>query len=103
MNSLSLEVAGLGGTNRFVRSIVNSTVFLPFKWGTVFSLHGELGHIEGFGGKEVPIDEKFFLGGINTIRGYGGRTVSPFITSTCPPSTATARDPYHQPGVYRWR
>lgn len=83
MNSLSVELAGLGGTNRFARYIGNTTVFFPAPWGTVFSLRGELGHIQGIG-KDVPIDEKFYLGGINTIRGYGGRTVSPFNTNSVP-------------------
>lgn len=76
MNSLSVEFAGIGGTNRYARYIGNTTVFFPIMWGTVFSLHGELGHIQGIG-KEIPIDEKFYLGGINTLRGYSGRTVSP--------------------------
>ena len=82
INGLSVEFAGLGGTNRFLRYVGNTTMFFPFKWGTVFSLRGEIGHIQGIGGRELPIDEKFYLGGINTIRGYGGRTVSPFISST---------------------
>ena len=78
MNSLSLEFAGLGGTTRFLRTIGSSTLFFPFKWGTVFSLRGELGNIQALG-KTLPIDEKFYLGGINTVRGYGGRTVSPSV------------------------
>jgi len=81
INNLSIEYAGLGGTNRFVRYIGNTQVFFPFKWGTVFSIRGEFGYIEGVG-KDVPIDEKFYLGGINTIRGYNGRTVSPYRITT---------------------
>jgi outer membrane protein insertion porin family len=77
INSVSTEFAGLGGTSRFVRSIANTTVFFPVKWGT-FSLRGEIGYIGGYGGKDVPIDEKFYLGGINTVRGYASRTVSPY-------------------------
>jgi outer membrane protein insertion porin family len=80
VNSLSVEFAGLGGTNRYARFIGNTTYFHPVIWGTVLSLRGELGYIRGVG-KEVPIDEKFYLGGINTIRGYGGRKVSPFVNS----------------------
>ncbi|SNB45009.1 outer membrane protein assembly factor BamA [Geobacter sp. DSM 9736] len=80
VNNLSVEVAGLGGTSRYARYIGNTTVFFPAWWGTVFSLRGEVGHIQGIG-KQVPIDEKFFLGGINTIRGYAGRTVSPVNTN----------------------
>jgi outer membrane protein insertion porin family len=89
VNSLSVEFAGLGGTNRFLRPIANTALFFPFKWGTVLSLRGELGYIDGRG-KQLPIDEKFYLGGINTVRGYGDRTVSPFETNdvfTAQPST----------------
>ncbi len=77
VNTLSVEYAGLGGTNKFARYIGNTVVFFPFKWGTVFSVRGELGYIQGLG-MDVPFDEKFYLGGINTLRGYNARTVSPY-------------------------
>jgi len=80
VSNLSLEFAGLGGTNRFIRYIGDSRVFYPAFWGTVFSLSGSLGHIQGLG-RVIPIDEKFYLGGINTIRGYSGRTVCPVISN----------------------
>lgn len=79
VNSLSVEVAGLGGTSRFAKYIGSTTVFFPAWWGTVFSLRGEMGHVQGIG-KTVPIDELFYLGGINTLRGYSGRTVCPVQT-----------------------
>jgi outer membrane protein insertion porin family len=75
-NNLSLEFAGLGGTNKFIRYIGETRLFYPAFWGTVVSLHGAFGYIQSLG--NVPIDEKFYLGGINTLRGYNGRTVSPF-------------------------
>lgn len=78
INNLSVEYAGLGGSNRFARYLGDTALFFPFKWSTVFTLKGQLGYIQGVGGREVPIDEKFFLGGINTIRGYNGRSVSPY-------------------------
>ncbi len=81
INNLSIEFAGLGGSNRFVRYLADSTYFHPAFWDTVFSLHGSFGYIEGMG-REIPIDEKFYLGGINTLRGYAGRTVSPYVSST---------------------
>ena len=76
-NSLSIEYAGLGGTTRFVRSIAKTAQFFPVGFGTVFMIQGTLGHIQDTGAK-IPLDEKFYLGGINTLRGYGSRTVSPF-------------------------
>jgi len=95
VNNLSVEFAGLGGTNRFLRSIGNTQVFFPFKWGTVFSLRGELGYIDGLG-KVVPIDERFYLGGISTMRGYSGRTVSPYKVTT---STTPVCNSYNIDGV----
>ena len=76
MDTLSVEFAGLGGTNRFLRYITEHTLFYPVAWGSVASLRGTLGYIQGLG-KDVPIDEKFYLGGINSLRGYSSRTVSP--------------------------
>jgi outer membrane protein insertion porin family len=76
MDSLSVEFAGLGGTNRYLRYITEHTVFYPVGWGSVASLRGTLGYIQGLG-KTVPIDEKFYLGGISSLRGYSARTVCP--------------------------
>ena len=76
-NSLSVEYAGLGGTNKFVRSIAKTAQFFPVGFGSVFMMQGTLGYIQETGAK-LPLDEKFYLGGINTLRGYGSRTVSPF-------------------------
>ncbi|MCM2356572.1 MAG: outer membrane protein assembly factor BamA [Geobacteraceae bacterium] len=86
VNGLSVEFAGLGGTNRFLRFIGNTRAYFPVIWGTVFSLHGELGYVDGLG-KEVPIDERFYLGGINTLRGYRSREVGPNVSSPAPVST----------------
>jgi outer membrane protein insertion porin family len=75
--TLSAEYAGLGGNQRFVRFIGESAYYIPFKWNTVFSLRGTMGYIIR-NGKDIPTDEKFYLGGINTIRGYSSRSVSPY-------------------------
>jgi len=80
ISNLSAEYAGIGGNQRFVRFIGDTSVFFPLMWNTVLSVRGTLGYIMQ-NGKEIPIDEKFYLGGINTIRGYSSRTVCPVITS----------------------
>jgi outer membrane protein insertion porin family len=77
-SSISAEYAGLGGNQRFTRFIGQSGVYFPLIWKTVLSVRGELGFMMR-DGKDIPIDEKFYLGGINTIRGYSSRTVSPVV------------------------
>ena len=68
-HSLSLEYAGglLGGDNRFYRVVSDHSAFFPVVWSTVFSLHLRLGYL---GGREVPLSERFIVGGINTVRGF---------------------------------
>jgi len=85
--TLSAEYAGLGGNQRFARFIGQSAFFYPLMWNTVLSLRGELGYMMRMG-KEIPIDEKFYLGGISTLRGYSSRTVSPTRTSFVPSTDA---------------
>lgn len=80
-NSLSVEFAGLGGTSRFLRYITQTSQYVPVGFGTVFMLRGTFGYIQEIG-KKISIDEKFYLGGINTIRGYASRTVSPYVLTT---------------------
>jgi len=83
MNTLSVEFAGLGGTNRYLRYVTEHTLFHPVLWG-VGSVRGTLGYVQSLGGKEIPIDEKFYLGGISSLRGYSPRTVSPNKTTLVP-------------------
>ncbi len=74
----SWEFAGLGGTERFSKYVADARYFWPWKWGTVFSAHGQIGYVHDLGGDdEVPIDERFFLGGIYSLRGFQSREVGP--------------------------
>ena len=77
ISNLSLEYAGLGGTEDFLKTIVEHRHFYPLFWGTVFSIHGEIGYVVSTSDEPVSITEKFFLGGIHTIRGFKSREVGP--------------------------
>ncbi|MBI4655058.1 MAG: outer membrane protein assembly factor BamA [Nitrospirae bacterium] len=63
--------AGLGGDNYFVKGVVDSSWYLPAIWNTTFGLRGRFGYATGFAGKEIPLYERFYVGGINTVRGLG--------------------------------
>ncbi|MBI5561051.1 MAG: outer membrane protein assembly factor BamA, partial [Deltaproteobacteria bacterium] len=75
----SVEVAGgaLGGTTNYVRYEGDAAKFFGLPWDTAFSIRGAAGRIQGFGGKAVPLYERYFLGGINSIRGFQSRSLSP--------------------------
>lgn len=74
VNSLSLEYAGLGGDNKYVREVMDNTIYYPLWWKFVVSTKLVLGAVQEAGGK-VPLDERFYLGGIGTLRGYEARTI----------------------------
>ena len=77
-NTIDFAFAGLGGDTRFYRVIGESSWFFPlpiFNW--VLGARGLAGFIQGWGGEEVPIFERFFLGGAGSLRGQGTRSVGP--------------------------
>jgi len=70
--ALSLEYAGtfLGGDNAYYKAILNVSRFYPVWFDHVLSARGIIGVAEGIDGKVLPVGERFFVGGINTVRGF---------------------------------
>jgi len=80
VQSASVEYAGgpLGGDSQFVKYFLNAKKFYPMSASTVFSWNLVWGHvIPTEGGAEVPLFERFFLGGPYSIRGFRSRVISP--------------------------
>lgn len=67
----------LGGTFNFVRYSANARYYRPLFAGLVFKTNATLGYIEGIQGSRVPISELYYVGGINSVRGYYLRTITP--------------------------
>jgi len=77
-NSVEFSFAGLGGDTQFYKVVGESAWFFPLPvFGLVWSVRGVAGVVEGWGGQEVPIFERFFLGGATTLRGQRTRSVAP--------------------------
>ncbi len=70
-NALYTTVAGLGGDNYFVKGLFDSIWYFPVIRDTTFSIRGRFGYAAGFAGRELPLYERFYVGGINTVRGLG--------------------------------
>lgn len=78
-NSVAVEYAGgpLGGTNYFTKYTAGTTWYFPLMWDTVFMCRGVIGYVHGNESRDVPLFERFFLGGINSIRGFENYSVGP--------------------------
>ena len=70
---LDQDLAGLGGDNKFIRHEVRGEYYYSIVPDVVFSLTGSSGYIRGYGGEDVHLSNRFFIGG-NNLRGfaYGG-------------------------------
>jgi outer membrane protein insertion porin family len=76
-NSLSVEIAGLGGDTAFVRYIAETGWYFPLKWNLVGVLHARAGGMNKLSWGQMPAYELFYLGGIDTIRGFKYAELSP--------------------------
>jgi outer membrane protein insertion porin family len=78
-NSIMVKHAGtpMGGDIGFTKYAVDSGWYIPLFWDTVGLLHGRIGYIHDDPVGKVPVWERFYLGGMNSVRGYDWRDISP--------------------------
>jgi outer membrane protein insertion porin family len=100
--TVGAEFAGLGGTVRSIRPVVQFKQFFPVqkRRNTIgYSVNGSF--ITGYGGLVAPPFQRFYMGGENDIRGFDIRSVSPVaflpssnvITLTNPDGTPVLKNP----------
>jgi outer membrane protein insertion porin family len=87
-SAFAIKMAGLGGDSRFIKTDMSARWHYPLlkdpKWGGnwVFALGGQVGYGVGFSGNgniesDLPLFERYFLGGINSVRGFAERSLGP--------------------------
>lgn len=71
VHRLTTDIAGLGGDISFARLLVDNQLYHPItedeEW--VAHIRGRVGYINGLD-KDVPIFERFYLGGSTSLRGF---------------------------------
>jgi len=70
MHSVSYEFAGLGGNVGFNKVIGESGWYFPLLLKTVGVLHFKSGYVKELQGKDLPDYEKFYMVGIDALRGF---------------------------------
>lgn len=73
--STTNEIAGLGGTKRYMRNRVSAGIYYSVAPDYVLSVLGQAGHIFGIG-EDVDVNERFNLGGDN-FRGFSTAGIGP--------------------------
>jgi outer membrane protein insertion porin family len=78
-NSVIFTFAGLGGSNAFIKGLLDSAWYFPLG-ETTFMLRGRFGYASGIFGEEVPLYERFYVGGLSTVRGLGFGDAGPKVS-----------------------
>jgi outer membrane protein insertion porin family len=86
--SLTVQIAGLGGSNYFIKGLAHTRFFWSYidspVWGNwVYSLGADFGigtNLKGGTGGELPLFERYFPGGIDSVRGYEQNRLGPRVT-----------------------
>ena len=76
-SSLTAEFAGLGGDSKYVKTGAFVTQYYPIWLGHVLAGRVEAGYGFGWADEPLPVFERFYLGGPNSIRSFKFRQVSP--------------------------
>ena len=96
------EVAGLGGTVKSVRPIVQYKQFFPMqKRRNAIGINFQGSFLTGYGGLVAPPFQRFYMGGENDLRGFDIRSVSPIaflpnkavVNLTNPDGSTVLKDP----------
>lgn len=75
--TLSAEIAdgALGSENDFRRFVGRTRFYMPLWKGLVFKTNTTMGYVTGPEATPIPLFERFFVGGIFTIRGFSRNSI----------------------------
>jgi outer membrane protein insertion porin family len=81
--SVALQLGGgiLGGDYNYIKETADLRYFVPSIWRFVLGVHVLMGNAttysSRYGNAAVPVTEKFYCGGTDTVRGYEERAIGP--------------------------
>jgi outer membrane protein insertion porin family len=76
-HSFSYEFAGLGGDIGFMKYIGETAWYFPLFWEFVLAPHAKGGYVNKTKEKKLPDYEKFYMGGIGSLRGFERDDLAP--------------------------
>jgi outer membrane protein insertion porin family len=75
--SLGVDFAGVGFGSRFVRVSASGTYFQPLWWNHVLGARVAGAYAVSWDDDPIPLFERFYLGGANSVRSFKARQLSP--------------------------
>jgi len=71
------DLGGAGGDQKFYRMTGEYTYYKGLLFDFVGMTHAKVGFAEGYGDKDLPITQKYFMGGPMSLRGFTIRDIGP--------------------------
>jgi outer membrane protein insertion porin family len=68
---------GVGGNNDFWKMAVETRLFFKLPAKTIIKTRGMFAYVNSLSDRAVPLFERYFLGGINTLRGFDLNSIGP--------------------------
>ena len=77
--SLNVQMAGLGGTEYFIKPVLGASIYVPVPLPrhAYLGLNVEMAYVQAYGGHTLPIFERYQIGGEQSIRGFRVGSVLP--------------------------
>jgi outer membrane protein insertion porin family len=66
-----------GGDLNFIKYTAVARHYFPIYWGVALMVNGEAGYAENLDDGRLHISERYFLGGLNSVRGFFQRSLGP--------------------------
>jgi outer membrane protein insertion porin family len=82
-NVFSIKFAGgpLGGDAQFTKVEASSGWYFPMPFKTVFHIKGSAGQVFENENEKLPVYERFYLGGLTSVRGFEFGKISPVVVN----------------------
>ena len=79
INRVTVEVASdiIGSDSNFVKYVASTGWYIPLFWKLTGFVRAEIGWINKTGDAPIPLYDRFFLGGINSVRSYDWGELGP--------------------------
>ena len=87
VHRLTLQFAGgpLGGSNDFYKVSGDTSWYFPMAWNTVFNPRARAGLAHSYtAGSRLPVGDRYFVGGIQTVRGFQFGQAGPVASDQSP-------------------
>lgn len=82
--SLALEMAGAGGNTKFIKPIIEATLYRPHTARTIIGARVQYRHLQSGNPERIPVFERLWLGGEYSVRGFDIRRIGPTLSDVNP-------------------